>query len=271
MINESLARRAKEMRSFNDYKEGSATAEYNAVVADFKAKVDKAKAQVSEEGKQRLDKLLDTFTVKYANWINAYNANSAKVPSIMISGAGNYPVRRHEKMMAREGKLWQEYEQIKEMEHQISAIVRGDKIIKSNDADAIEKLKDKLEKALKEHEGYKEYNKKARKEGKTPLAPYVLQNSNGRIRNIRKRIEKLEKIAELEITEEVINGIRIVDNTEAHRIQVFFEGKPDADTRNELKSNGFRWAPSRGAWQSYRNSFNLKKAVEIASKDIEYV
>ena len=39
MINESLARRAKEMRSFNDYKEGSATAEYNAVVADFKAKV----------------------------------------------------------------------------------------------------------------------------------------------------------------------------------------------------------------------------------------
>ena len=26
-------------------------------------------------------------------------------------------------------------------------------------------------------------------------------------------------------------------------------GKPDADTRAELKSSGFRWAPSVGAWQ----------------------
>ena len=30
--------------------------------------------------------------------------------------------------------------------------------------------------------------------------------------------------------------------------KVFFDGKPDADTRAELKSSGFRWAPSVGAW-----------------------
>ena len=36
---------------------------------------------------------------------------------------------------------------------------------------------------------------------------------------------------------------------EDNRLQVFFDGKPDADTRAELKSSGFRWAPSVGAWQ----------------------
>ena len=38
-------------------------------------------------------------------------------------------------------------------------------------------------------------------------------------------------------------------NREDNRLQVFFDGKPDADTRAELKSNGFRWASSVGAWQ----------------------
>ena len=36
-INEGAARRAKEMNSFSDYKEGSATAEYRAMVDAFTA------------------------------------------------------------------------------------------------------------------------------------------------------------------------------------------------------------------------------------------
>ena len=38
-------------------------------------------------------------------------------------------------------------------------------------------------------------------------------------------------------------------NQEDNRLQVVFDGMPDADTRAELKSSGFRWAPSVGAWQ----------------------
>ena len=44
-------------------------------------------------------------------------------------------------------------------------------------------------------------------------------------------------------------GGRVEMNREDNRLQVFFDGKPDADTRAELKSSGFRWAPSVGAWQ----------------------
>ena len=45
------------------------------------------------------------------------------------------------------------------------------------------------------------------------------------------------------------DGGKVEINREENRLQVFFEGKPDADTRAELKDGGFRWAPSAGAWQ----------------------
>ena len=60
-------------------------------------------------------------------------------------------------------------------------------------------------------------------------------------------------------------------NREDNRLQVFFDGKPDADTRAELKSNGFRWAPSVGAWQrqltvSYTHLDVYKRQVLLRSR-----
>ena len=52
-INEGAARRAKEMNSFSDYKEGSATAEYRAMV-------DKA-AAIAEQQKSRVDPIFRPF------------------------------------------------------------------------------------------------------------------------------------------------------------------------------------------------------------------
>lgn len=272
MINEELARRAKENMSFSDYKPGSATAEYNEVITEVKAKIDAAKLKVSHEAQEKLDRLYERYCIKYANWINSYNRNGANHVSVMISGASNYNMKAHEKYLKREGKLWEEYDDIKNIGHKISAIVAGDKIIKSDDTNAIDKLKEKLTKALEEHQAYKDYNVKARKEGKEQLMPYVLQNSNGRIKNIKDRIKHLERIAEKaanttteELTTE-INGIQIIDNLELQRVQIIFPGKPDASIRTELKKNGFKWAPSQCAWQNYRNTRNLDKAKEIVNK-----
>ena len=49
------------------------------------------------------------------------------------------------------------------------------------------------------------------------------------------------------------------------RYQIIFDGKPDAEIRTLLKSNGFKWAPSQGAWQRQITSngkWALKKVVE---------
>ena len=45
------------------------------------------------------------------------------------------------------------------------------------------------------------------------------------------------------------DGGKVEANTEANRLQIFFEDKPDEATREALKSNGFRWSPKAGAWQ----------------------
>lgn len=269
MINEELARRAKENMSFSDYKPGSATAEYTATIERTRAKIEAAKAKVSPEAQERLDRLMERFAVKYANWTNAHNRNGANHVSWMISGPANYNMRKHEKYLNREGKLWEEYEELKNIDSKIAAIVHGDRIIKSDDENAIEKLKEKLAKALEEHQAYKDYNVKARKEGSDPLPAYVLQNSNGRIKGIRDRIARLERLAEqaaattIEAQTTEINGIKIVDNLEAQRLQIIFPDKPDADTRNKLKKAGFKWAPSNGAWQRYRSHDAERTAREI--------
>lgn len=43
------------------------------------------------------------------------------------------------------------------------------------------------------------------------------------------------------------DGGRVEANKADNRLQVFFDGKPDEAARDELKANGFRWAPSVGA------------------------
>ena len=45
------------------------------------------------------------------------------------------------------------------------------------------------------------------------------------------------------------DGGKVVMNTDENRIQVFFDEKPDNDTRTELRGAAFKWAPSQGAWQ----------------------
>lgn len=305
MINETLARRAKENMSFSDYKAGSATAEFNAEIERVKTLIEKAKERVSPEAQERLDNLLTSYTRNYANWINKRNSNGAGHVSVMIAGPANYNMRKHEKYLSRERKLWEEYEQFKNIEWKISSIVAGDKIIKSSDENAIEKLESKLEKMQKNQEKMKAANKILRNAKLSDdekikklievgysesnsielLKPdfcgrigftYQLQNNNGNMRNVRLRIEKLQRQKATAATEIIVetateteNGesnIRIVDNPQADRIQIFFPGKPDADIRTKLKSNGFRWTPSIGAWQSYRNDKGRRIAKEIAQE-----
>lgn len=101
--------------------------------------------------------------------------------------------------------------------------------------------------------------------GRLGIAGYTLQNNNANIRRLKARLEQMEKHQDDESQEIRIGDIEIIDNVEENRVQVFFPGKPDADIRKQLKSAGFRWAPSNGCWQSFRNGYQLNRVREILS------
>ena len=86
-----------------------------------------------------------------------------------------------------------------------------------------------------------------------PSPAYMLSNNNAEIRRIRGRIEQVRQHEETNFAGWEFDGGRVEANKADNRLQVFFDGKPDEAARDELKANGFRWAPSVGAWQRQLN------------------
>ena len=96
-INEELARRAKEMTSYFDYKEGSATAEYRRSVDEAARIAEEQKRKVDPIHHEKIDHLLDLYARRLSENINRRNAIATRVPSILVAGGGNFPVRKKEK------------------------------------------------------------------------------------------------------------------------------------------------------------------------------
>ena len=290
-INEDAARRAKNMNSFSDYKEGSATASYRKAVDEAAALAERQKARVDPMYHEKIDRLLDLYARKLAENMNAGFSIDARCPSILISGGSNFPVRKKEKQNAARDRNMEEWRRIQGLPDKIKSVGTGG--ISSDDPQALTKLEAKLAKLEKHQELMKAANaairmkdkekgdKRLAELGYTPeeiaelRAPdfagrigypaYALQNNNANIRRIRERVEELKK-RQTEPAPEgwEFDGGRVVVNTNENRLQIIFDGKPDADLRAELKSEGFRWAPSQGAWQRQLtdNAFRAARRIE---------
>ena len=99
-INEEAARRAKDANSFSDYVPGSATAAYQAMVDEAYKLGEAQKQRVDPLYHEKIDGLLDRYARKLAENLNQRNAIDARVPSVLIAGPANFPVRQKEKQNA---------------------------------------------------------------------------------------------------------------------------------------------------------------------------
>lgn len=99
--------------------------------------------------------------------------------------------------------------------------------------------------------------------GEIGFPSWQLSNNSAVIRNAKQRLEKAIKFKTTENREYEIGDVRVVENYEENRLQLFFSGKPDEDIRGKLKHNGFRWSPSNGCWQSYLNRYQIERAKDI--------
>ena len=143
-INENLARASHDMRSMSTYPDGYATREYRASVDKAAALVEEKKQKVSPYYHEKLDALLDSYARRLAQWTDDHNRNGASCPSVLVCGAGNFPVRKKQKQNAREDTLWHEYEEIEAILTKIKAVGTGP--VDLADPHARELLTDQLNK-----------------------------------------------------------------------------------------------------------------------------
>jgi hypothetical protein len=95
-----------------------------------------------------------------------------------------------------------------------------------------------------------------------PFSDSDLSRNSAKIYRIKSKIQELTEHQETIFRGWQFGGGSIKANTEDNRLQIFFDIKPDAATRMDMKKNGFRWAPRVGAWQRPLN----KKAIEAADR-----
>ena len=206
---------------------------------------------------------------------------------------GHHSEKRHRKDIERinsaHAKRREEAKKAEYYEQKAQSV--GKAGISSDDPEAVKKLTDKLHKLEDRREHLKSIRKimrdkdeaKARQglkvfglhdaaidalytpdfAGRIGIPEYELSNLAANIRIVKLRIEKLKAQDQRETKELTIGEIKVIQNVQANRLQIFFPGKPDQATRDKLKSGGFRWTPSLDCWQAYLNNRALYKLNKI--------
>lgn len=236
-----------------------------------------------------LDKLEEAFARYRAGYASRYSAwlnSHSRCISWMITGPSGFPTARAKKWNEAAHKRMGEAIDFRErVKRKILRELRPDlRPIMAGDADAIERLAVELAGLERSQSLMKAANAAIRKHAKAGaqaqtvalveigfspdqaaelLNPphykgvgfpsYRLTNNGANIRRVRERLEHLEKMHAMPVQEAQGEGVRVEIDPPANRVRLFFDGKPDAETRDRLKSNGFRWAPSIEAWQGYIN------------------
>lgn len=150
--------------------------------------------------------------------------------------------------------------------------------ISSDDPEAVQKLKAKLEGLEGWQAEMKRINKQYRSGGwdavtglsettvetcrramaatpweKKPFPTYATSNNNANIKRIQKRIKSLETVI---VAREPIKGpgFTITEHPDERRIWCEFDTKPDRETCLKMRRNGWRWSRDRMAWVRHLNA-----------------
>ena len=131
-INEAAARRSKEMMSFDDYREGSATSAYRQEAEQIYQLAEKV-AERRPDAAEKAEKLADQYAKLLADYYNTNFRIDQMCPSIMIAGPANFPVRKKEKQNQAWNRNREKYERCKAIESKLGNLLYGREIITAGD------------------------------------------------------------------------------------------------------------------------------------------
>ena len=230
---------------------------------------------------ENIDSIKDDLTFFKMGYIERKNKHlyaKSRCASAMITGPSNFNTRRNNKNNDTEHKRLTEL--IEWSEKTLGKLRRKYnpklvQIIRSDDTDAIGKLKVQIEKLEKWQVLMKAANKICKSKklddavkvnklvelgltpeqagelikpdfiGKIGFSPYQLQNNNANIRTKKKRLVDLEREEAKPEAEEVTgNGWILRENKDVQRIQFIFNSKLVSEVRKKLNEYAFNYAPS---------------------------
>lgn len=253
-----------------------------------------------EEKKQLRIERLERAARMCAAQAERMNGSARQMASVIPMGqpilVGHYSESRDRNYRARIQRRFEKAAELSDKAARYAAAAanaRSNRTISSDDPDAPEKIQERIQKAEALQAKFKAINAAIRKKddaalaalglspeqiaklkqpdfcGRIGIPDYQLKNNNANIRRMKERVLELERRASQKTAEITKAGIRMVDNVEENRLQLFFPGKPDPEILKVLKSGGFRWTPSVGCWQQYRScsaKWRAEKVMELAEK-----
>lgn len=255
-----------------------------------------AKYATTDEKRATLDAEFQRYRAGYRQRYLAMLSARSRCMSTMITGGSNFPVARQAKRNEYADTRIRELGEYRERAlDAIRKALRPElRPVMAGDNDAAERLTEKISKAEELQARMKSANDAIRKHkkageaaqvaalvalgfnatmagellkpdfcGRIGFASYQLTNNNA---NIRRMKERLAQISTAKATPDVQadgDHAKLEDSPADNRVRLFFPGKPSAEVRTRLKSAGFRWAPSLGCWQAYRNY----RTLAVASKE----
>jgi len=234
---------------------------------------------------ERLKELAEKHELKSTQCYQAAKQIGSFIPMGQPILIGHHSEGRHRRDLNKiDNNMRKSIEHDKTAEYYANRVesMENDNSISSDDPEAVTKLKEKIARLEKNQQLMKDLNKvlKSKKLDDTQklakliesgikeqdaaelMKPYYgvmgvpsfsLTNNNANINRLKKRLQSIEKRATLTTTSKEYGAVTMTDNTEENRLQIFFPGKPSDEVRTILKRSGYRWSPSNGCWQSYRN------------------
>lgn len=222
------------------------------------------------------------YITNYKKYFSAWLSAHANCASSAITGGSNFNVRRAEKANNREHDRMQNF--IEWRKKALNAIRKKNEAARPEEekqAEAWTSLKNAISRSAetivqinrREYPGSKAlfvssiYNKVETfaKRGDVEIVEKALAlirecNKTSSVITERHKFFKLddlareyrnkqEEAANKESVDYTFDGGIVRLNFADQRLQILFDEKPDRDMISTLKSNGFRWAPSVGAWQ----------------------
>jgi len=247
----------------------------------------------TDENRDAMKADLEAFRVKYLELMNTYLHARTSLMSTLVAGRSNFNTKQNEKR----GKWvdvhlerWNKWhsDAIKRLDRTYNPvkIARAARVVRSDDPEAIRKLREQRAKFKADRDFMKNTNVILRSSG-TPeqkrldfialgwreenldrllqgeyIQRYDMRAISTKIRNLKTRIEGLKREAEKPpVATDWLPGVQYIECQADTRLRIVFAEKPSKAVCRFMRSKGFVFSGNNGAWQRLLNN-NARSAAK---------